>query len=240
MINRDDYILDSIHEDVLRIIEARISRVIPTQLRELLATVGFLQNAIGSNWPESSEEFVRMQDQIPQEYVAFADDGAGNHFIVSIDNHVSLWNHEELTSNDMGMEIKAFISEIIRDPEPLDELSWQVQMAFSSNNEEIIFVTLFDEFGMRVMGEWQFDGTEKSGVSTFHRKVTSGSAHTRLEKLACDTWDVDIISHNLSIPIVDVPRYKNIFAQMRDNPALGFKLVNYGILPSDFDGKEDE
>lgn len=130
-----NYVIDPIGNVDIVAIEQKIERAISVELREVISRFGFLQNMIGGDLAGNVAEFIDMQTYIPQEYVAFMSDGAGNYYVITPDNHVFFWDHEtlELTETD---SFESFINGFIRQPEPLSEVSWHTQLSFETKTVE--------------------------------------------------------------------------------------------------------
>jgi hypothetical protein len=239
MISPENYVLDPINADEMDSIEQQMGRKIPSKLRNIVSKVGFLQNAIGGNWPQSTSEFIEMQESIPAGHVAFMNDGAGNYYVVSPENTLLLWDHEmgELVHEDS--EFTSFINEFLRDPEPIDELSWHVQMAFDATDDQVVLSTLSEHFDIQVIVDWKFKDTSPAGVSTYLLQIKVVDQETLISKQIYDGWGHDIYYLNMVIPINEIAKHKDIFKAMESNQLLKFKLVNYGIMPTDL-GHEDE
>jgi hypothetical protein len=233
MIDSEKYVLDPILEDQIAEIEEQIGQEIPNELRDVVSQVGFLQNAIGGDWPQSAREFIEMQEWIPEGHVAFMGDGAGNYYVVSTDSQLLFWDHETGGLTECSGDFKSFINGILLDPDPLDEVSWHVQLSFDVNEDQVIIELLVDGFGLHLLGGWEFKDTSPAGVSEYLMRFEENGKLGVISKLSYAGWDHDIVSFNRVIPIANISQHREMFQDFESDASLRFKLVNYGIMPTD-------
>ena len=234
MISSDIYFLDPINTDEMSNIELNLGRKIQPSLRSVISKVGFLQNAIGGNWPRSTIEFIKMQELIPNGHVAFMDDGSGNYYVISSDNRIKLWDHEidKIISTEFD-DLDSFIYKSLLTPEPLTKQSWHVQMAFDVNHVQPIVDLLSDRFGLTFVGEWEYKDTSPSGVSCYLLGFTEPGNIGAITKQTYAGWNKDVIYCNRIIPIKDIKKYQRIFMDLESDSSLKFKLIDYGIMSTD-------
>lgn len=239
LINSEKYVLDPIREAQMAEIEERIGQKIPGDLRDLVSKVGFLQNAIGGDWPQSANEFIEMQEGMPGVHVAFMGDGAGNSYVVSADNRLLFWDHETGEFSEKHGDFKSFINDLLREPVPLDELSWHVQLAFDVNQDQAVIKLLVDNFGLNPIGDWEYQETSVADVSSYHLRFKEDEKPGVISKLSYDGWDHDSIFFNRTIPISALSRYRQMFDDFESDKSLRFTLIDYGIMRTDI-GNEDD
>lgn len=233
IISSEIYILDPLSSEDISAIETALEKKIPEPLRSLLVKVGFLQNAISGDWPLSAQEFIEMQKWIPDGYTAFINDGAGNCYVTSDQGGLHLWDHEINRICNTEYDFISFIDNSLRDPEPINSLSWRVQMAFDAKDDEKVMSALSKYFCIHVVGQWTFKDISPAGVSTYLLPVSEAGRQTAISKQVYAGWSRDIYYLNKVIPIAEIAKHKEIFQIMERDQAIGFKLINYGILPTD-------
>jgi hypothetical protein len=239
MIDKSLYVLDQLSDDSISIIELKSKRRIPTVLRKFMSEIGFLHNVIAGDWAQDEQSFVEMQEVVPNGYVAFMGDGCGNYYVTSDDESVLLWDHEDGKLHSQNCHFMEFIERYLREPEPIDSLSWQVQLSFDCSNETVIIDLLSKRFGLKTVGKWKFEEKSSAGVSSYILKYKSGNGDGSIGKLTNKDWEWDMISMDFTVPIQDIARYKRIFDELSSMNEIRFKLINYGILPTDLDDDDE-
>lgn len=239
MIEPDTYVLDPIDPDEMDSIESQMGRKVPTTFRKIFMKVGFLQNAISGDWPQSAREFIGMQECIPDGHVAFMNDGAGNYFVVSEQDVLMFWDHETGELSNHNSDLQTFINESLRDPEPVGDQSWHVQMAFDVIDEQSVLQALKKTFVLDLSGQWEFKDTSPAGVSTHLLRINEAGKPGLVSKQTYAGWEHDIIYYNRVIPIDEIGKHRMIFRNFENDPSFRFKLVNYGILPTELGDDED-
>jgi len=234
-IDREQYVLDELLPEALEEIEGVIGHRIPTPLREVLSKVGWLQNVFRGNWPQSCDEFIRMQELAPDGYTAFIDDGASNYYVMSEEGHLRFWDHEADVAHDTDEDFQSFMDGLIRAPEPSEDLAWHVQMAFNANGSDDVIELLAEHLGLTPVGAWAQKDTSSAGVTTHVLPVVVDGIDAQVSRQSYAEWDDDIFYLNRVIPIDRINAYRNIFQKLEEAECVQFKLVNYGILPADLE-----
>lgn len=232
-INARDYYLDPQDSESIESIEHAVGRPMPVKLRELLENIGFLQNAI-SDWPESVNEFVSMQECIPEPYYAVIGDGAGNYFILDKSETLLLWDHETGQSTPAGETFDQCINGNLRPPEDLEDLSWQIQLSLKAKSDESAISFYSDLLGFNKIGPWVKKGTSPAGVERYKADwtLTTANLNSSISKSKYHAWQKNMYSVDLSISLDDIKVWKEKLKQLEASE-VDFNVVSYGLLPYD-------
>lgn len=223
------YVTSPLCEKDVYDIECRIGKRLPSQMRELLLEVGFLNNVIHGDWPQDAEEFIAMQKDIPNDHIAVVGDGAGNYICINDAGGVSFWDHELSILKHKSYNFEYFLQRNLREPENKVIISWRVQLSFDSAFEDEVLVEISKVLGQEINGAWQYSGVSPAGVKSYELHYGDSMNEKCLHRLVYDKWKCNQISVDLSIPITEIKEYQCKFALLSSNPRIGFKLVNYGI-----------
>ncbi len=112
-------------------------------------------------------------------------------------------------------------------------------LSFDVNQVQAVIELLIDKFGLEIMGDWEFKDTSSSGVSEYLLRFEENGKPGVISKLSYGGWGHDIISFNRVIPIANISRHREMFQDFESDTSLRFKLVNYGIMPTDLGDDDD-
>jgi hypothetical protein len=114
-------------------------------------------------------------------------------------------------------------------PASSEESCWAVQLMFATQSEAGVRATLGELLGLRFTPNWTAERTSPAGVVTF-KAPCANLSQPGFAKMEYPGWTTPIFVLNQSVEPSRMREFRRYFRTWsRGN--IGFKLVNYGVLP---------
>ena len=203
-------------------------RRIPDSVRQLLQTIGVPQNFCYS-LPEDEDTFLSYQRGIPTEYCVFArDDSDDNLYAVGPDDSLFKLDPHESAIHKHSGSVESWLLERVNEPTG-DGPVWQVQLSFTTNNEQLVLDLLSRTFQLTDLADWQFKDKSPADVVTHHRNCIAPEGPSCVSRQEYHGWQTPIFYFNRDIPSAGIRESKAAFRTFKDAD-VGFKLINYGVF----------
>lgn len=236
-INLAPYVTNPLTEEELGTLEELLDRSIPSVVREILTTIGFPQN-VCYRLPEDEFELTRMQTDVHPDFFGFAHDEDED--LLLCDSAGNVFKHASRLDNYkvIGHSVAQFVKANIVEAETNVELAWHTQLSFHTNREDAVIAALGETFHLTSESGWQYSDTSPADVVTDVRHFESTAGEKRLSRLSYHGWDEPIFFINFRFRPDEIKTAKARIKQLTEAD-VGFKLVNYGILPFNLDSENE-
>jgi hypothetical protein len=221
------FITCPLRDDELQDLERAAAQPIPSGFRHFLSKVGFPQNLVPSAF---QDERAILEAQVYGRNVGFVFAEPGevvlaetpSGAIVEIDGDRQRLAHGSFDD---------FVVSEMRDPTEPALLCWAVQLCFATDAESGVRATLQELLGVTFADRWQQQSLSSAGVTSECALPVNGRG-ARLKRLSYPGWSTPMFFLNQSVAPPSMSEFKSYVRGWSASP-LGFKLVNYGILPKE-------
>jgi hypothetical protein len=203
-------------------------------VRSWLETVGSPQN-VCYRLPDNADRFATMQRSMPSDTFTFAtDDDLDAVFAVGPQNTVLKFTYGQEQPVDTGISFWDYVERNLAEPLGDIELAWHTQLSFSTDREHEVIALLSRAFSLTDFEGWAYIDTSPADVVTHHNNCNSPRGSTFVSRQTYHGWTTPICYFNYKIPLNDIRSLKTTFRHF-DGASVGFKLIDYGILPFDLE-----
>jgi hypothetical protein len=228
-VNLAEYVTCPLSEDEVGVLEAEMGRLIPAGFRSFLLQVGIPQSLV-SEIIHDEGALVRKQRSWKSDGFVFAEPGEGV-LVETARGEVIEASYGE--SRVAFRSFDAFLADSIAQPHDPNELCWAVQLSFATRDEQRVRETLQHHLGVQFDVPWERLKVSRAGVTSYRAACLSVD-HRDLKRLEYPGWDSPIFFLDQRVPSARIRTLKSSLTAWRFSD-LGFKLVNYGILPKDLE-----
>lgn len=173
------YIVTPLTDSEIAELEAACEREIPTDVRNWLAIVGAPQN-LCRRLPEEEQQFVQMQQWVPDHLFAFASDE-------DLDAIFALDQQGNVYRKDYGQPAPEMISGTLAEyvlsnldaPLPIAETKWHTQLSFTTEQEGKVIGELSRAFSLTELSGWEYHDTSPAEVVTHVNRCKSPHGPTK-------------------------------------------------------------
>lgn len=228
-IDLSQYVTCPLSESEVRFLETAMQRSIPAGFRGFLREVGVPQNLV----PQM------IQDEYALVFNQRYNDSDGLVFAEPAESLLVETTSGEIVelAYDERRTVYASFGEFLQDnislPHDPSEMCWAVQLSFATKDEVRVMQTLEDHLGAVFEGSWEKLDTSPAGVTSF-KMACSAPEHPHLKRLEYSAWNTPQYFLNQRVSPPRIADFKGSIAAL-SSANLGFKLVNYGIMPMDRD-----
>lgn len=227
-------------------LEEKVGIEFPAYYRGFLLTFGFQQDLVPGLFV-SAEDFVEQNEALKESlnnYLLIGDNDGEDHWVLRTEKVKSMrifnWTEGEVEKTDINFD--DLVWDAIEDFEEAQdedalltnaEKSWCVQFAITTDQEQDLFKAL----PIEVDGKWQSMGKSEAGVDEYSLAIKLNGKAMLLSRLnfnetTAPTYFIDFKED------LDSVKKKGLIKQwsttLKDKFS-EFDLVDYGILPTDFE-----
>lgn len=229
-----NYVSTPLSDAEIAAVEKACGRALPKDVRSWLETVGSPQN-VCHRLPDNADRFATMQRSMPNDTFAFAtDDDLDAVFAIGPQNTVLKFTYGQKQPVDTGTTFWDYVNNNLAEPLGDIKLAWHTQLSFSTDKEEEVLALLSRAFSLTEFEGWAYVDTSPANVITHHNNCNSPHGSTFVSRQTYRGWNTPICYFNYKIPLDDIRSLKATFRHF-DGESVGFKLIDYGILPFDLD-----
>ena len=223
-LNLDQYVTCPLNDYEVADIATKAGKPIPSGVSEFLRAVGMPQNVIPA-FAQDEAELVDLQKYEPNCFVfgIFGEDYLAESLTGEIVN-VSA-DREGVIASDFA----AFLSDYAVLPENKEDLCWSIQLSFKMGGDAEIRAILAEILGLNFEPGWRFRSRSPASVDVY---ATSAMCNPKMEfrRLEYSGWKTHMYFLNQNISVDSIHEFKQRL-KLIGTRNVGFKLVNYGILP---------
>ncbi|TWT31348.1 SMI1/KNR4 family protein [Blastopirellula retiformator] len=233
------YIVTPLTLEEIDELESDCQRKLPEPIRQWLATVGAPQN-VCYRLPENESRFITMQQWTPAGYFAFAsDEDLDATFVLDDQANVYMLQLGSKKPEPVSGTFVEYVLANLAPREPIEEIKWHTQLAFQTDEEDIVLRELSEAFSLTDLGGWQYQDTSPAEVITYTNSCVSPNGDVKISRQEYNGWDAPIYYFNREVDIAQIRRLKSIFRRF-EKLNIGFKLIDYGLLAMGGDDNEEE
>jgi hypothetical protein len=228
-IDLSQYVTCPLSEGEVQFLEAKMQKPIPLGFRGFLLKVGVPQNLV-PHMIQDEDALVFNQRYHDAHGIVFAEP-AESFLVETASGEIIELAYEE--SRAAYASFEDFLEDNISPPHDPSEMGWAVQLSFATSDEARVLQTLEDHLGTVYEGTWERLDISPAGVTSFQMACLA-PAHPHLKRLEYSGWTTPIYFLDQRVSPPQIADLKTPIAAWRSLD-LGFKLVNYGIMPMELD-----
>lgn len=224
------YVIHPISDEEIDALASALDRPLPTQIRELLRTIGCPQNFC-RRLPDDERKLVEMQRGAGDGCFVFASDPNEDPIVCDATGRVFRLDPYDRRHESVAESVEAYVRLEAREPDPAPQ-AWHVQFTFQTNEVDEAMNALSEALGSKAETDWIHRDTSPAGVVTQCRRLSGPDGDYELSRLTYDGWESPTLALDYRFRPADIDRGRRIARRLEETP-YGFALVNYGILPYD-------
>ena len=230
-LNLKHYVTCPLSPDEVERLEHEAGGPIPSGFRTFLLSVGIPQSLIATIIHDE-QSMIAHQKRRESDGFVFAEPGEGLLLETSDGTVLEYVYGEHRIAYD---NFRDFLRDNLEDPHDPDQFCWAVQLSFTTHDEQRVRQSLRDRLGLSFDQPWEKVDISPAGVTSY-RTTCSSPARDTLKRLEYPAWDSPMLFLDQRLSPPEIRAFKDHLGTWSASN-LGFKLINYGILPKDFDAE---